>query len=79
MKLTRIPKQVVAALEETGLPYEFTMGGSHIKMRLAGQFVGIIPKGKTAKSEAHGQKRALANSTAQIRRMARQIKEGRVA
>ena len=71
----RIPPTLLKALDETGLPYDFEMGTRHIKVRLAGVFVGIIPKGKTSTSEGMGQSFALKNSVAQVRRAAKKIKE----
>ena len=70
---------VLRELELTQLPFEFEMGKRHIKIRLDGHFVGILPKGSNATSEAYGQRWAMANSLAQIRRMARKLKELKAA
>ena len=70
----RIPPPVLRELELTGLPFEFEEGSRHIKMRLSGQFVGILPRGGGT-TEAYGKQWAMRNSIAQIRRMARKIKE----
>jgi hypothetical protein len=73
----RIHPRVVQALQATGLPYEFQDGGRHIKIRLAGYFVGILPKG--GNSDSFGVTRAVNNSVTQIRRKARQLSEEQAA
>lgn len=68
----RIPKDVVQALEATQLPWEIKDGGKHFKITLSGRMVGILPKG-TSRNEGG---RALLNLLGQIRRAAKQIREG---
>jgi hypothetical protein len=74
----RIPPSALRALEETGLPFDFELGSRHIKVRLCGQFVAIMPRGSSAKSEGHN-KRCMMNTVCQIKRAARAIKEGQAA
>lgn len=77
MKLSKkqIPKQIRAALAGTGLPFTYEMGGRHIKIRLDGHFISILPRGSSAKSESYGQTSAMKNQLAQIKRAAREIKD----
>ncbi len=57
-------------LKSTGLPWEIATGKKHLKVRLDGRMVGILPKcGK----DREGDPRALKNVRAQIRRAARAL------
>lgn len=61
----KIPARVQEALDATSLPYQLDRGGQHIKIRLAGMLVGILPaNGKP------GHSRAEKNTISQIRRAA---------
>jgi hypothetical protein len=81
MKISRrcLHPRVLAELEHTGLPYDFEMGTRHIKLRVAGHFIGIIPRGSSAKSESYGQGYAIRNSISQIRRAAKKYREPQAA
>lgn len=63
---------ILTALTETGLPFELQDGGRHFKIRLAGRFIGILPR--NGSSEAYGNTCASKNLVAQVRRAAREIK-----
>lgn len=65
---SRIPPIVLQALEETGLPWTTELGGSHVKVRLAGRFVAILPR-RIKRREG----REVLNVTAQIRRAAQEL------
>lgn len=65
----KIPPQVEAALNTTGLPWVLEQGGRHQKIKLGGRLVGILPNGKVNTSH----KRTLLNTIAQIRRVAQEI------
>lgn len=68
--MTRLNKIIEAELQATGLPWEAERGSRHIKLRLAGKFVGILPL-KGDGSSGRGA-RANANVVSQIRRAARE-------
>lgn len=42
MRNANIRKEVIAALKDTGLPYEVVSGGHHEKVYLAGAFVTVL-------------------------------------
>lgn len=65
----KVPKELEAELDATGLPWRLEIGKSHRKIRLAGRLVGILPHGK--KQEAD--RRQLLNTIAQVRRMAKEL------
>ena len=68
----KIDPKTRQALEETGLPWELENGKKHTKIRLAGQFVGILPQnGRIAEGVANR------NVVAQIKRAAKEISNGR--
>lgn len=69
----KIPDEVLAELEATGLPWAVDNGSRHAKLRLCGRLVGILPRGRA--SFPHP--KATLNTITQIRRMARALKEGR--
>lgn len=58
-----VPKDVLAALEAKGRPWEIVEGGRHQKIKIEGRLVGVLPK----KSNNEGG-RARKNVIAQIRR-----------
>lgn len=62
----KVPDRVQKALDETGLPYELENGGIHMKIRLAGRMVGILPKGNPGGDS----RRTELNIVSQIRRAA---------
>lgn len=62
----RLPGRILAALKATGKPWTLERGGKHIKIRMAGRFVGILPLGGANEAD-----RATRNTIAQIRRAAR--------
>lgn len=56
------------ALKATGLPYAFEPGKKHLKIKLDGHMVGILPlKGLAGSNE--GARRATLNTVSQIRRV----------
>lgn len=59
----RLPPKVQAALEATGKEWTVEQGGSHLKIRVNGAFVGILPK-----NMREGSVRSQLNLVAQIRR-----------
>jgi hypothetical protein len=64
-------REVLAALEETGLPWEITNGGRHAHIRVAGRLAGILPRGSGSVDQ-----RAVKNCIAQIRRKAVELRGG---
>lgn len=58
-----IPKEVQQALDETGLPYTIEEGTRHLKIKVAGHLVGVLPH-KIRNQGGRGQR----NVIAQIRR-----------
>lgn len=59
----RLPPAITEALQATGKPWEITQGGQHLKILVAGRFVGILPgNGRDAGD------RSLKNVVSQIRR-----------
>lgn len=65
----RIPPEIRRACDETGLPYEFQQGTRHIKIRVGGRFVGILPHGTVRNKKGY----AMANVVSQIRRRGREV------
>ena len=66
-------KQIRADLDATGLPYTLERGTRHLKIKLCGYLVGIIPmKGK----DNVGDRRTYLNVRSQIRRKAKEISNG---
>jgi hypothetical protein len=41
-----VPQLVRDELESCGLPWDVVNGGKHFQLRLNGQLVGILPKGR---------------------------------
>lgn len=66
----KLPREIESALEASGLPWELAHGKKHIQVRLAGRFVGILPK--TGKF-SDGDRRPTLNIAAQIKRAAREM------
>lgn len=68
----RLNKDIEAELNATGLPWDLETGGSHVKIRLKGRLVGILPKGgRIQQSDS----RPLKNTLTQIRRAARELRD----
>lgn len=67
----KIDKRIEVELNRTGLPWEAARGTRHIKLRLAGRFVGILPQ--RGHSGSARDSRANANVIGQIRRVAREM------
>lgn len=63
--MIRPPKQIVAELQRTGLPWALEPGTKHIHVKVNSKLVGILPIGKKK------QGRAMNNVISQIRRAAR--------
>lgn len=62
------PRQVLAALNATGLPYAFHTGSKHIQIRICERMVGILP------IDGNGiEGRAMRNVISQIRRAAKEL------
>jgi hypothetical protein len=66
-----IPPRIRDALEETQLPWTLEIGGKHWKIKLAGRFVGILPKSKKMHD---ADLRPTLTTISQIRRVAREIR-----
>ena len=64
MKSCKVPEKVRVALEATGLPYDFEPGGHHMKIKLAGRLVGILPMAGGTETD----RRTVLNVVSQIRR-----------
>lgn len=69
----KVPPELAAALDATGLPWEVEIGKKHRKIRLAGRLVTVIPHGP--KQEAN--KRVVFNTIKNVRHMEKTIKEGK--
>lgn len=67
--MPRLPDTIEDALRATGKPWSAEPGGKHTKIRLAGQFVGVVTR--NAKTKGGHQARCELNLIAQIRRAAR--------
>lgn len=65
----RLHPAIKTALEETRMPYELVNGGRHVKIRLAGRLVGILPYNGHQDPD-----RCLRNLVATIRRSAKEIR-----
>lgn len=65
----RVSKRLRSALDQTGLPWNLEQGAKHIKVRLAGRFVGILPYNGGSQAD----QRADQNVVAQVRRAAREL------
>lgn len=60
--------EVLAALEQTGLPWELTNGGKHTHIRVGGRLAGILPRGSGTVD-----RRVIKNCVAQIKRKASEV------
>lgn len=68
----RLNKDIEEELNSTGLPWDLETGGSHVKIRLKGRLVGILPKhGRIQQANSV----PLKNTIAQIRRAARELRD----
>lgn len=65
----RIPPEVKAALNATGLPWAVEMGKRHAHIRLAGKMVGVLSMGQP--DETFGRSM---NILAHIRRCAKEMR-----
>lgn len=71
MCMGKAEKQIRADLDATGLPYTLERGTRHLKIKLCGYLVGIIPmKGR----DNVGDCRSYLNDRSQIRRKAKELK-----
>lgn len=70
----RIPKDVRALLDDSGLSWEAVGGGSHIKLKIQGRLAGILPLHKKAIA-AKGSERAKLNTITQIKRLVNELSE----
>lgn len=66
-------KQIEADLRATGLPWTIEPGTCHLKIRLCGYLVGILPKKGV---DNVGDRRSYLNIRSQIRRKAKEISNG---
>jgi len=66
----KLPNEMRAELDATGIPWEIEPGKKHQKIKLGGRLVAILPHGK----EQSAHKRSLLNAVTQVRRMARELK-----
>lgn len=65
-----VEKMVRVDLEATGLPYVLEQGSRHVKVKLAGYLVGVLPM-NDRNSASH--ERAYLNIRSQIRRKAKEL------
>jgi hypothetical protein len=71
-------KVIEQELAATGLPWETEAGKKHLKFRLNGRLIGVMPaKGKGSDSE--GGRRVTLNIRSNARRIAREMLEARIA
>lgn len=61
-----IPSTITVALEETGLPYDITVGSKHFKITVNGKLAAIWPRNGGSDTAS----RATLNVRSQIRRAA---------
>jgi hypothetical protein len=66
-----LPNRIRDALEKTQLPWSLELGSKHWKIKLAGRFVGILPKSKKMHD---ADLRPTLNTISKIRRTAREIR-----
>jgi len=71
--VTKLPPEIVKVLDSTGLPWTAELGSRHLKLRLQGRLVGVLPK-DGGRRTADTAPRAARNIAAQIRRAAREIR-----
>lgn len=68
--MNRDLKIIADMLSPTGLEYAFEPGGHHIKIKIRGRLVGIMPRAGNRR-RANGE-RAMKNVVAQVRRAIRE-------
>lgn len=66
----KLPRELRAELEATGLPWTLERGSRHLHLRVGGRLAAILPYGTGASVD-----RAMRNTIAQIRRTVRQLKQ----
>ena len=66
----RLRPEILAALEQTGLPWTLAEGKKHVHIRIAGHLAGILPRGSGSVGE-----RAVKNCISQIRRKANEVRD----
>jgi hypothetical protein len=71
----RVPDDLQALLDDSGLPWRIDNGKRHYKIIVDERLVGILPKGRDLHRKSHNARPHL-NTLAQIRRIIRQ-KEAR--
>lgn len=54
MKMNKINREVHEALRATGMPFEMKEGGQHIKVYLAGKFIGVLCMNPVPRRDAKG-------------------------
>lgn len=64
----KIRREIEALLAETGLAWSLQDGAKHIKIILAGRLAGILPRCGRSNTQ-----RAMLNTRAQIKRIAREM------
>lgn len=69
MKPKKINPKILAALEETGLPFTFERGSKHIHVRVSGRLACIWPS-----SGGHERGDGHLKLVAQIKRVAREVR-----
>lgn len=69
--MRRVPKEVEDELNATGLPWGVELGGKHVKIKLVGRLVGILPLNGRNIQQANSV--PMKNTIAQIRRAAREL------
>ena len=68
--MKRVMEVLRPELEASGLPWSIDNGGKHLKLRLGGRLIGVLPKGSSHTQDP----RATKNLVAQIRRAAREMR-----
>jgi hypothetical protein len=69
-----MPKSVRTLLDNSGLPWWVEPGGAHLKVRLAGKLVAVLPRGRSAKQSTD--KRAELNTLSNIKKALRAFEQG---
>jgi len=69
--MRRVPKEIEYELNTTGLPWGVELGGKHVKIKLAGRLVGILPLNGRNIQQTNSV--PMKNTIAQIRRAAREL------
>ena len=62
----KVPQSMRTLLDESGVPWWIEEGTSHLKVRLAGKLVAVLPRGKSLKQTRD--KRAELNALANVKR-----------